>query len=46
MTRCPACSGCQVVAEERVAMVEIAGASPKPYVQMMHDNGVKAAAAT
>jgi len=31
----------KVVAEEKVAMVEIAGASPKPYLPMMHANGVK-----
>ena len=30
-----------VIAEEQVAMVEIAGGSPKKYMQMLHENGVK-----
>jgi len=30
----------QVVAEERVKMVEIAGGNPKTYLQLMHDHGV------
>jgi len=31
----------QVVAEEQVTMVELAGGSPKKYVPMMHERGVK-----
>jgi nitronate monooxygenase len=31
----------QVIAEERVAMVEIAGGSPKKYMSMLHEHGVK-----
>lgn len=30
----------RVVAEERVAMVEIAGGNPKTYVKLMHEHGV------
>eukprot|EP00658_Telonema_sp_P-2_P016493 TRINITY_DN16407_c0_g1_i3.p1 TRINITY_DN16407_c0_g1~~TRINITY_DN16407_c0_g1_i3.p1 ORF type:complete len:338 (+),score=77.77 TRINITY_DN16407_c0_g1_i3:224-1237(+) len=31
----------RVVAEERVAMVEIAGGNPKTYIPLMHEYGVK-----
>lgn len=31
----------KVVAEEKVAMIEIAGASPKKYIPMMHARGIK-----
>lgn len=31
----------QVIAEEKVAMVEIAAGNPKKYIPMMHANGVK-----
>jgi nitronate monooxygenase len=31
----------RVIAEERVAMVEIAGGSPKKYMAMLHEYGVK-----
>mmetsp|Transcript_9057 Transcript_9057/g.11776 ORF Transcript_9057/g.11776 Transcript_9057/m.11776 type:complete len:334 (+) Transcript_9057:115-1116(+) len=31
----------QVIAEERVAMIEITGGSPAKYIKLLHDNGVK-----
>jgi len=31
----------QVIAEERVTMIEIAGGSPAKYIKLLHDHGVK-----
>mmetsp|Transcript_4425 Transcript_4425/g.5460 ORF Transcript_4425/g.5460 Transcript_4425/m.5460 type:complete len:131 (-) Transcript_4425:8-400(-) len=31
----------QVIAEERVAMIEIAGGSPGKYIKLLHEHGVK-----
>eukprot|EP00971_Amphidinium_carterae_P246028 4886554-Amphidinium_carterae.1 len=31
----------QIIAEERVSMVEVAGGSPKKYIRMWHKAGVK-----